>query len=70
VQAPSLNLLNSSLNTLSKQFEIDNGKGLFPYAFATRAIIQNNYEGITPDKSYYPSITDVEYQKEISNTWN
>ena len=44
-------LLSSSLSKLSKAFNINNPKGIFPYSFVNESNLQ--YNGIVPDYSYF-----------------
>jgi hypothetical protein len=46
----SLNYFNDSLDNLSKDYEIENKKGLFPYTFVKKDNL--NYVGETPDISH------------------
>lgn len=48
----SLNFLNSSLDKLCKDFEVETSKGIFPYSFVNKNNL--NYVGPTPDMVFYP----------------
>ena len=47
----SYNLLCNSLDSLTKDFNSNTQKGIFPYSFVNRDTL--NYEGIIPHISYY-----------------
>ena len=67
----SYQILNTSLRKLTKAFNVENQKGIFPYNFA----IENNlnYIGSVPNISYFSSLSEleyVEYKKDFNNNWN
>ena len=55
----SLNLLNSNLDKLAKDFNVETKKGHFPHLFVKNTNL--NYLGNKPDISYYKDISDKEY---------
>lgn len=55
----SYNLLNKSLDALTKDFECEQTKGKFPYTFVNESTL--NYIGNTPDIEYFNNISDEEY---------
>jgi len=59
----SMNLLNSSLDKLTKDFNVEVKKGKFPYSFVNRLNIVNNYTGFIPEKCYYEGISESDYNK-------
>lgn len=61
-------MLNSSLDSLAKSFEVDTPKTIFPYKFS----IESNlfYKGVTPDKRYYNNISDKEYDHIYRKDWS
>ena len=71
----SLLMLPSSLNKLTKQFNVDN-KGIFPYNFVNDKFNTNinlNYIGKLPDFKYFNDITIDqynEYTKLYNNKWS
>lgn len=65
----SLNLLNSSLDTLCKDYGITQPKTVFPYKFVNKNNL--NYVGPTPDISYYNRSIDVnKYNDLSSDNWS
>jgi DNA polymerase type B, organellar and viral len=63
----SLNLLNMSLDKLSKEFNVGE-KGIFPYTFVNRNTLF--YIGQTPHIDYYNHIQPDEYEKLTKSIWN
>ena len=62
-------MLPSSLDTLSKDFECEFKKGVFPYEFVSESKI--NYIGPTPDLKFYNNNVDVElYNSIFKMNWN
>ena len=61
-------MITSSLDKIAKNFECEYSKGIFPYDF----INENNlyYIGDTPNKKYFNGISEIEYNKNLSNTWD
>lgn len=57
----SYNLLSSSLDTLTKGFDVKNLKRDFPYNFVNEKTI--NYKGQTPDIKYFNKISTSEYKE-------
>jgi len=57
----SLNLLNSNLDKLAKDFKVETKKGNFPHFFVTKKNL--NYIGNKPDISYYNSISEKKYNE-------
>jgi hypothetical protein len=55
----SSNIIEGSLESLSKSFETYLEKLNFPYDFVTKETL--NYVGLTPDKKYYENISEEEY---------
>ena len=55
----SLNLLNNSLEKLTKDFNFDIKKGKFPHTFVNKRTL--NYIGNKPDMSYYNNINIKDY---------
>jgi len=53
----SLNLLNSSLADLCKDYNVETSKGIFPYAFVNKNNL--NYVGPTPNIEYYNNNIDI-----------
>ena len=66
----SLNLLNSSLNKLATDFNVDTKKGKFPHSFVNKYNL--NYIGNKPDYQYFidSGITEMEYKKIYNFNWN
>ena len=58
-------MLPSSLDTLSKDFECEFKKGVFPYEFVSESKI--NYIGPTPDKKYFKNISEIDYKNIMSS---
>lgn len=56
----SLNLLNNSLEKLTKDFNVEVKKGKFPYSFVNNRTIINNYIGFIPDMCYYEGISQLD----------
>lgn len=56
----SLNLLNSNLDKLAKDFNVETKKGHFPHFFVNKQNL--NYIGNKPDISYYNNISEKEYK--------
>lgn len=69
----SLLLLPNSLRKLSKAFNVEN-KGIFPYRFVNDPTISLQYEGLTPNISFYDDVSIDNNQLLISgpitNKWN
>lgn len=57
----SYNILQNSLDSLTKEFKVDHEKGVFPYSFVTEKTL--NYIGETPDIKFYRNISVSEYNK-------
>ena len=55
----SLNLLNASLEKLTKEFKIENKKGNFPHLFVNKNTL--NYVGNKPHISYYGNMDLIQY---------
>nr|YP_008475224.1 hypothetical protein [Candida corydali]AGS44537.1 hypothetical protein [Candida corydali] len=55
----SLLLLNASLKKLGSAYNLDCGKGLFPYEFVNETTV--NYIGATPDIKYF-GVSPLEYE--------
>jgi DNA polymerase type B, organellar and viral len=55
----SLNLLNNSLDKLTKDFNVDIKKSIFPHSFVNRDNL--NYIGNMPDIKYYKNLSLKEY---------
>jgi len=51
----SFNLLNSSLDKLAKDFNLNIHKGVFPYSFVKRDTLL--YQGPIPDIKFYPQLS-------------
>lgn len=64
----SLNLLNLSLDNLTKEFNINSRKGKFPHSFVNRNNL--NYTGNKPDLCYYDNLNFNEYNEIPKNNWN
>ena len=64
----SLNLLNLSLDKLTKEFNIEIKKGVFPHSFVNRNTL--NYIGNKPSFHFYDNITLSEYNKISIKNWN
>lgn len=64
----SLNLLNSSLDKLAKDFNVETGKGQFPYTFVNRSSL--NYLGIKPNISFYNNISIEDYNRIPHENWD
>jgi len=64
----SLNLLNSNLDKLAKDFKVETKKGNFPHFFVTKKNL--NYIGNKPDISYYNSISEKKYNEIKKNNWS
>ena len=64
----SLNLLNLSLDKLTKEFNIENKKGKFPHAFVNKNTL--NYIGNKPDINFYDNININEYNNIPNNNWD
>lgn len=64
----SLQLIPESLGDILKSFNCEVKKGYFPYSFVNK----NNlyYIGEKPLKSYYNSISDVEYKTIPNDNWD
>jgi hypothetical protein len=71
----SLLMLPSSLNNLSKQFNVEN-KDIFPYNFVNDKFNNNinlNYIGKVPENKYFNNISldqYIEYNKNYNNIWS
>ena len=61
-------ILTNSLSALSKHFDVETSKSLFPYKFS----VENNlfYIGQTPGIKYYNDISQLEYNKLYSDNWS
>ena len=57
----SLNILNSSLDSLSKSFKVKIKKSIFPYTFVKKENL--NYIGETPNIKYYNKLSELEYKE-------
>ncbi|KAI5980362.1 mitochondrion dnapol [Pisolithus orientalis] len=65
----SYNILSDSLESLTKEFNVDNLKGSFPYSFVKENNL--NYIGETPEIKYYNNLSISEYNKFYSkNNWS
>lgn len=64
----SLNLLNSNLDKLAKDFNVATKKGHFPHLFVKKHNL--NYIGNKPDISYYNNISEKEYNSLKKNNWD
>ena len=64
----SLNLLNNSLDKLTKDFNVNIKKGIFPYNFVNKDNL--NYVGNTPDMIYYNNLNLLEYNKICKEKWD
>lgn len=66
----SLNLLNSSLNKLATDFNVETKKGNFPHSFVNRNNL--NYIGNKPDYQYFidSGLTNIDYNKIYKFNWN
>lgn len=64
----SLPILPSSLRDLAKSFNVDEQKGYFPYRFVSKNTLF--YVGNVPEKKYYESISDQDYEQMLSNKWS
>ena len=64
----SLNLLNLSLDKLTKEFNIENKKGKFPHTFVNKNTL--NYIGNKPDIFFYENINIEEYNSIPKNNWD
>lgn len=60
-------ILNSSLDKLGKDFEVDIVKGKFPYKYARKENFL--YKGDTPNISYYTNITEKDSEGFKSTSW-
>nr|YP_010691074.1 DNA polymerase [Phellinus igniarius]WBU93175.1 DNA polymerase [Phellinus igniarius] len=64
-------LLPSSLSKLSKQFQVETLKSIFPHKFVNKENL--NYVGPVPSFNYFDGISDTEYKdycKTFNNNWN
>jgi hypothetical protein len=59
----SLNILNSSLEVLSKAFKVETSKGIFPYSFVS--LERLNYIGSIPEYKYYNKLSLTEEEFDI-----
>ena len=64
----SLNLLNSSLDKLTRAFNIDVKKGNFPHTFVNRNTL--NYIGNKPDYKFYENLNINDYNNIPNNNWD
>lgn len=65
----SLNLLNHSLDKLSKDFNVTTTKGLFPYSFVNKDNL--NYIGPLPERSFFNSnMTETLYSETYVEEWS
>nr|YP_010044372.1 DNA polymerase [Trametes versicolor]QPF23613.1 DNA polymerase [Trametes versicolor] len=64
----SLNLLNLSLDKLTREFNIDIRKGNFPHRFVNRNTL--NYIGYKPDYHFYDNLNINDYNNIPNNNWN
>ena len=64
----SLNLLNYSLDKLSKEFNVQTKKSNFPHSFVNRNTL--NYIGNKPNFHYYNNLNLYEYEQIPLNNWN
>ena len=58
-------LLSSSLENLSKSYDVEVKKGKFPYDFVNKNTVF--YEAVTPDISYYNLITNEQYNSMVKD---
>ena len=56
------------LDKLSKDFDVEIKKGIFPYKFVNR--YNFNYIGKLPDIDYFSSVSDVDYKLLYKEYWN
>jgi hypothetical protein len=61
-------MLNSSLSSLGKSYNVDVIKGTFPHSFVNDNSLF--YLGTTPDISHYNGISKTEYNNIKSNVWD
>lgn len=61
-------LLNSSLEKLGKDFNVETLKGIFPYTFSTEDNLY--YEGNTPPLSFYNDISNKDYVSMYKTDWS
>jgi hypothetical protein len=61
-------MITSSLEKIATNFECSYNKGIFPYEFVNES--NQYYIGDTPDKKYFNRISDLEYNKLLSNNWD
>jgi hypothetical protein len=64
----SSNMLKGKLQSLCKSYNIDVGKGYFPYNFVNANNL--HYIGVTPPIIYWTDIPNDEYNKLIKSDWN
>lgn len=64
----SLNILNQSLDKLSRSFNVQVTKGNFPYSFVKRDRL--HYIGNTPGYEYWNKISLEEYNKLVKPDWD
>nr|ADO51614.1 dnapol [Moniliophthora roreri] len=64
----SLNILNYSLDKLTKNFNIGIKKGKFPHSFVNKQTF--NYIGNKPNIDYYDNIDITDYNKITETNWN
>ena len=64
----SLNLLNLSLDKLTREFNIEIRKGNFPHTFVNRNTL--NYIGNKPDYKFYENLNINDYNNIPNNNWD
>lgn len=61
-------LLNSSLERLGKDFNVETLKGIYPYSFSKKDNLF--YVGETPDLCFYNNVSEKDYYEMYSNDWS
>jgi DNA polymerase type B, organellar and viral len=64
----SINILNASLDKLTKEFNVEFRKGKFPHSFVNRNTL--NYIGDKPSIFFYDNINHTEYDMISQNNWD
>ena len=64
----SYSLLNQSLSSLSKTFQVNTIKGIFPHKFSTR--LNLFYTGNTPAITYYDNLTEQQHKSMSTTNWS
>lgn len=64
----SYSLLNQSLSSLSKTFQVSTIKGIFPHKFSTT--LNLFYTGNTPSITYYQGLSDQEHRSMFTSNWS